>query len=501
MKRLTLFLCAAIAGFSGVGLGAQVQGGFFPVAPPPPPPPPPLAPGQTAVFIRGGATGPQGPQILNQFDANKDGWLNAAERVPARAHLTSIGYRGRGGRGNPAGTVPTLGDAISPADVKTFPAAPAVSFYDESVFRTLFLTFESADWEAELQAFNGTDVDVAATLLVDGKTYPNGGVRFRGLSSQGVPMGKKHSLNLTMDMADENQNIGGYRTLNLLNSNGDPTLMRAVLFHHIAREYIASPKANFVRVVINGEDWGVYANVQQFNKDLIKENFKDTNGARWKAAGPNPRAALTYLGEDVAAYKQVYELKTKDVPEQWAALIRLTKVLNQTPADQLEAALSPILNIDATLRYLALDVALTNNDGYWTRASDYSLYRDSAGKFQLIPHDANETFASAGARGGANSSLDPLVGLTDLQKPLRSKLLAVPALKEKYLGYVRDIATKWLDWNTLGPLVAKHQELIDAAVKADTKKLFTYENFLAGTNGPVPSLKSYAEARRPFLLR
>jgi hypothetical protein len=492
MKRLTLILCAAFAGFGGVGLGAQ--GVFFPPGANPPQP----AQGQPLVFVRGGPAGPQSPQIVSQFDANKDGWLNAAERQPARAHLTSIGYRGRGGRGLPVGVGLTPGAAISPADVKTFPAA---SFYDESVLRTLFLTFENPDWEAELQAFNGTDVDVAASLLVDGKTYPDVGVRFRGLSSQGVAPGKKHSLNLSIDMAHDNQNVGGYRTLNLLNSNGDPTLMRAVLFLHIAREYIAAPKANFVRVVINGEDWGVYANVQQFNKDLIKENFKDANGARWKAAGPNPRAGLVYLGEDVAAYKQAYELKTKDLPEQWAALMNLTKVLNQTPADQIEAALSPILNIDATLKYLALEVALTNNDGYWTRASDYSLYRDESGKFQLIPHDANETFASSGIRGGGNASLDPLVGLTDIQKPLRSKLLAVPELREKYLGYVRDIASKWLDWNTLGSLVGQHQDLIDAAVKADTKKLFTYENFLAGTTGASTSLKAYAEARRLFLLK
>src|SRR5207249_12155300 len=36
--------------------------------------------------------------------------------------------------------------------------------------------------------------------------------------------------------------------------------------------------------------------------------------------------------------------------------------------------------------------------------------------------------------------LDPLVGLDDARKPLRSKLLAVPALRAKYLEYVRTIA-------------------------------------------------------------
>ena len=56
-----------------------------------------------------------------------------------------------------------------------------------------------------------------------------------------------------------------------------------------------------------------------------------------------------------------------------------------------------------------------------------------------------------GSVGGGGPDLDPLVGIDDATKPLRSKLLAVPALRERYLAYVRDIAQKWLDWNTLGP--------------------------------------------------
>ena len=56
--------------------------------------------------------------------------------------------------------------------------------------------------------------------------------------------------------------------------------------------------------------------------------------------------------------------------------------------------------------------------------------------------------------------LDPLDRPDDATKPLRSKLLAVPALRARYLGYVRQIATKWLDWNTVGPLAQRYQALI-----------------------------------------
>ena len=54
----------------------------------------------------------------------------------------------------------------------------------------------------------------------------------------------------------------------------------------IARRYIPAPKANFAKVVVNGESWGVYVNAQQFNKEFLKEWFPDdADGPRWKVRG------------------------------------------------------------------------------------------------------------------------------------------------------------------------------------------------------------------------
>src|SRR5438477_5637854 len=157
-----------------------------------------------------------------------------------------------------------------------------------------------------------------------------------------VGEGRKRSLNLSLDFVHKNQQIGGYRTLNLLNSHEDPTFLRSVLFYQIAREYIPAPKANFARVVINGESWGVYVNAQQFNKDFVKDWFGTTKGARWKVPGsPNARGSLRYLGEEAAPYKRIYQIKTKDTAKSWADLIRLCKVLNETAPDKLEEALAP----------------------------------------------------------------------------------------------------------------------------------------------------------------
>ena len=113
-------------------------------------------------------------------------------------------------------------------------------------------------------------------------------------------------------MVHAEQRLGGYRSLNLLNSNADPTFLRTVLYQYVARQYMAAPKANWVRVVINGESWGIYVNTQQINSDFTQEWFQTTKGARWKVPGsPGARGGLAYLGDDPAAYKGSYEIKTQ----------------------------------------------------------------------------------------------------------------------------------------------------------------------------------------------
>src|SRR6185436_3374143 len=111
------------------------------------------------------------------------------------------------------------------------------------------------------------------------------------------------------DLVDRTQEIGGYRTLNFLNANGDPTFLRTVLYSDIARHYLPIAKANFVSVVINGEGWGLYVNTEQLNKDFLREEFGSSAGARWKVPGsPGGRGGLDFLGDDAEPYKRIYEI-------------------------------------------------------------------------------------------------------------------------------------------------------------------------------------------------
>jgi hypothetical protein len=82
--------------------------------------------------------------------------------------------------------------------------------------------------------------------------------------------------------------------------------------------------------------------------------------------------------------------------------------------------------------------------------------------------------------------LDPLNASSDANKPLISKLLAVPEVKARYLGYVKQIAEQWLDWQKLGPVAKQYHDLIAADVKLDTRKLQSTDAFLKGLAEEAP---------------
>jgi hypothetical protein len=439
-------------------------------------------------------------ELVKEFDKNGDGWLNAAERKAARPTAESL-QRGRGRwfRGGPAPGSAQPGRRLTAADVRVYPAT--THLYDLAALRTIFLQFESQDWESELEAFHGTDVDVPAAMSVDGQRLTGVGVHFRGSSSyMMVPSGSKRSLNLSLDLVQKSQTFGGYRTLNLLNAFNDPTFLRAVLYTEISRQYVPTPRMNYVRLVVNGESWGVYLNAQQFNTDFTRDYFGTTEGARWKTPGsPRGMAGLEYLGESAEDYKGLYEIKSKDTKKSWTDLARMTRILNETPLAKLSQALAPVLDVDGALKFLAVEVALVNSDGYWTRASDYSLYQDLKGLFHVLPYDVNEGLGEGrgGFGFGAGPELDPLVAVNDPSKPLRSRLLGVPALRARYLSYVRDIAERHLDWAVLGPRARQHQALIADEVRKDTRKLYSTAAF----ESDLAEVQSFVSRRRAVLLR
>jgi spore coat protein CotH len=465
---------------------------------------------------RPGGGGGRGPSrgaelvLVPRFDANGDGMLIGEERRAARAEVKK--ERGEGRDQGGEAPVTDQGKAVSLNDVEEY---PGVDLYDPSVIRTFFLELPQGDWEDELADFYRTDVLVPGTLVVDGDSYPSVGVSFRGNSSFfTVSKGKKRSINLVMDFADGDQTLGGFRTLNLLNAHTDPSFLREVTYNHVARNYIPAPKANFVRVVINGEDWGIYVNSQQMNKDFTAEWFGTRQGVRWKIRAGGGARALNYNGDDPEAYKSLYEAKSNENDRAWADLIRVCRDLETIPTEGLDQRLDRILNVDRALWFLAMDNVLIDSDGYYTRGSDYMIYQEPKfGRFHLLPYDSNETFRypGGGGRGGGTAirvegvQLSPFAGEENEARPLLNRLMANKNIRARYLAHVKTIVDEWFESDRLEEAFGRFHSLIAENVELDVKKLYSTEAFFSNLNvdegtgrRSTPGLKSFVAARRDY---
>ena len=110
-------------------------------------------------------------------------------------------------------------------------SAQVPDFYDEQAYRTIYLQFNQANWWSLLVQNYGPEIDIPADMTVDGVTYPNCGVRFRGNTSYTMlpPGSEKKSFNIRTDAFVAGQDLYGYDNLNLNNGFHDPTFIREFL--------------------------------------------------------------------------------------------------------------------------------------------------------------------------------------------------------------------------------------------------------------------------------
>lgn len=462
----------------------------------------------------GGRRGPRPPEkLVEQFDTNKDGRLTGDERKAA-IEARGEAYQSGQSAGTPVGDIQD--------DLKnSLAAAPkdSPSLYDAETLRTLYLRFHDEDWYAQLNAFYRTDVEVPADLVVDGKVYKEIGVRARGTSSYFTVNSAKKSFNVAIDYGDDNQRLNGYKTLNLLNGHVDASFLREVLFNRIARDYFPAMKTNLVRLVINGESWGVYINLQQYNKDFLDEWFGTRDGVRFKV-GPGG-GGLTYTGNDVEAYQRTYQLKSANVENPYDNLIELTEMLDaKTPDEKLKTDLPSILNVDRTLWQLAVSNVFMDDDSYIHKGGDFSIYQDVNERFHLISHDNNETFRfGAERRGGgpggrgpggwswgelSDGMVSPVTHAENTMRPVISRLLGVPEWKARYIAHVQTVVDEWLNWEVMEPVIREYHNQIAAEVEKDDKKLYDYNSFLESIDREgvrrTPSFKVFVTQRRDNLL-
>lgn len=354
--------------------------------------------------------------------------------------------------------------------LKSRAAAQSGDLYDTTVLRTINLQFHDANWWQLLQQNWASQTNILADLTMEGTTYPKVGVRARGNTSySALPVGsQKISLNIEMDFVTAGQTLMGYDSLNLNNGFHDPTFCREVVYNNLVAQFIPNPRANHVVVTLNGQNWGVYINVQQYNKDLLRDYFDDEDGLRIKCANTPNGPGLLYNGALPSGYTG-YEIKSDGgLADPWGALITVCNTITNEPLSSWQN-IDTVFAIDPSTWSVVWENLLTDDDSYVNKGADFMLYRNPAdGRMHLNQTDANETFTMWNWAITRN--------FTATNKPVLSRVLSVPELRQRYMSHARE-ALKRITWAELEPIFNAHKALIASAVQADPKKLYSYTLF------------------------
>jgi hypothetical protein len=362
-------------------------------------------------------------------------------------------------------------------------------------FVEIKIQFIDKDWDTKLNTFKqqGLDNRLIATVWIDGTKYESCGVRYKGNSSYfnvrnaGL---KKLPFNIKANEKNKEQFFpGGVSSLKLTNIFRDPSFVREVLAYEMAATYMHVPKANFARLYVNDEYYGIYTNTESIDERFLENHFGESSGTffkcdpNWDAeqkqgCPPGEKASLIYLGPDSACYRAFYELESK---HGWKNLIELTEMLNNQPEK-----IDSFINIQETLWMLAFSNVLVNLDSYIGKfCHNYYLYRDSSGLFRPMIWDLNLCFGGFPFDGvtptplpnDKQATLSLLIHMENAKRPLISKLLKNPTYRKMYIAHVRTIYKNYLEQQQYLKRANELVKLIDAEVNKDPQKLYSYESF------------------------
>ena len=404
--------------------------------------------------------------------------------------------------------------------------------YDEHEIKNIYLYFDQPNFWDQLHDNYCEKINIPATLIFDGDTYEEVGVRFKGQTSYFNTNGSngggpgngpggsnvdtdKKSFNIEIDWVHD-QDIDGYETLNLNNCYQDPSFLREFLFEKLSRKYIPSVQVNYVNLFINDQDWGIYPNVQQLDKKHADQWFFNNECTRWRAEDPNTTApgcggysggpgggpgggpnfgagnsSLNFLGLDTSLYQDHYTLKKTYIENPWSSLVNACNAIDnienvESPYDYL----NQYLDLDATLWHLAVEIIFSDDDSYINKGGmDYYIYYDLYNERILpIEYDGNTVFG--------NPNWSPFYNEDDADFALINKLLSIPDIRQRYLAHFRTILLDCFDSDFINELIDNYAAFLDQNVLNDPKKIYSYNDFL----NEIDEIKNYFFQRKNYLL-
>lgn len=316
-----------------------------------------------------------------------------------------------------------------------------------------------------------------ASVLIDGIKMDSVGVKLKSNLSYSIPSNKK-PIKIYFNSFVKGRMFDGLYRLNLSNEFPDPSMLRNTVAYKIYRDAgIMAPRTSFARVYVNNKYKGLYVLIEQVDKAFFSNYFNKSGGELIKALA----GYLYWFAEDTMSFRYNYEIKAKDTPESWTRLIAFAKKINTTTANDFYDSLKTIFDLDSYISVFAADIVFNNWDSYFY-GQNYYIFRDSSeNRYYFLPWDYNVSLNNYDVSGSDYSILPGGNNDDIFQLPLPSKVINNHVLKKKYLQEVFRF-NQYMSLDSLEKFIRKNHALIAPALKTDSGKAMTFEQFKKSLN-------------------
>jgi spore coat protein CotH len=224
--------------------------------------------------------------------------------------------------------------------------------------------------------------EVTASVVIDGEAVDGIGLRKKGYL--GSLSSLRPSLRLDFAETDDKARFRGLKGISLNNNRQDRALVRQCLAYRVfAAAGVPSSRCTFAHVTVNGEDLGVFTNVEQVGKPLLARYFGSDGGHLFEG-----NAGADFRSDKLG----FFEKKThEDVPGN-DALVALSRALQSSEESAL-ADVEELVDIDAFMRFWAVESLIGHWDGYTGDLNNFFVYADPTSmKLAFLPWGTDGAF-------------------------------------------------------------------------------------------------------------
>lgn len=334
------------------------------------------------------------------------------------------------------------------------------------------------------------------------------------------------------DTIEEGKLAGCMKGIILKRFKDDPTYVREVFGYNFFRNngIWTAPRAGYTRLFINiieedGKptelDYGVYAMIEEINKQFLKERSENTpeigtkfngnKGNLWKCCwqssdGPSMATdfdAYRSFGveeiflDETKSMRYDYDLKTNkdDLISARNEFIDFIYELNKlSTAEEINAFYKKRMDVDLFLKTYACNVLLGMDDDYWKNMNNYYFYFDKKGKCYFIPYDYDNILGTNCTRGDDTATRNPLEwGGDGAKAPLIEKLLSVPEYKQMYIDYLLELSEETSFVTGSQVEIQRLQALVKDYVRSDSDNLRYYDTSNDISDNAAPWCSNYGK--------